>query len=425
MIVAHVGPPPRRIGGPAGYLHQLQSGASTDLQPRHVVRFPTASTPASNRQPPPALSLLTRLRRKVIGPKFYRPSVDELAAPGGMVDRMLRDIATDTCAESQASLKSSSGAEVIFTHDPFSAEAALSQRAGSQQVWMMCHGVTPIVLYAVWSWGIPEADWRSFLDYPDVRTWIDWELGVWSRVDRLVFPCREATDSFRLVDSRFNPLADRAQFVLSGAAAPSPSGTELTGSGAGLSSSSADSPKREARRRSAPQGKRVGLYLGSAEPYRGFDALVAAAGTLSPDVNLAIAIAGPPSSKVPTHPLISALGRVDDVAQLFASVDFLINVNRFSLFDLSTIEATEAGKPLLLHAVGGNRAFERLGAGCVMLRDLEPATIAAGLTYMAALEDSTLLALGRISRECWERQLTPRHMWERHLALYDMASAAA
>jgi glycosyltransferase involved in cell wall biosynthesis len=406
MIVAHVGPAPRRIGGPAGYLHQLLSGASTDLQPRHVVRFPPASATASKRPSPPPLSLLTRLRRKVIGPKFYRPSIVELAAPGGLVDRMLRDMATDTCAESQASLTSSSDADIIFTHDPFSAEAALRERARSQQVWMMCHGVTPIVVYAVWSWAIPEADWRSFLEYPDVRTWLDWELDVWSRVDRLVFPCPEATDSFRVIDSRFDTHAARAQFVLSGAAAPVAS----VSSGADLSG-----PPLE--------GKRVALYLGSAEPYRGFDALLAAAEMLSPSLNLTIAIAGPPPSKVPEHPLVRALGRVDDVAALFASVDFLINVNRFSLFDLSTIEAAEAGKPLLLHAVGGNRALERLGAGCVMLPDLEPATIAAGLTRMASLEESTLVALGDQSRECWERQLTPRHMWERHLALYDAAIA--
>ena len=361
---------------------------------------------ASKRPPPPPLTLFTRLRRKVIGPKFYRPSIAELAAPGGLVDRMLRDMATDTCAESQASLASSSGADVIFTHDPFSAEAALRERARSQQVWMMCHGVTPIVVYAVWSWGVPEADWRSLLEYPDVRTWIDWELDLWSRVDRLVFPCPEATDSFRIIDSRFDALAARAQFVLSGAGAPAASvsrGADLSG------------PPLE--------GKRVALYLGSAEPYRGFDALLAAAKMLSPSLTLMIAIAGPPPSKVPAHPRLRALGRVDDVAALFASVDFLINVNRFSLFDLSTIEAAEAGKPLLLHAVGGNRAFERLGAGCVMLPDLEPATIAAGLTRMASLEESTLVALGSQSRDCWERQLTPRHMWERHLALYDATKA--
>jgi len=105
------------------------------------------------------------------------------------------------------------------------------------------------------------------------------------------------------------------------------------------------------------------------------------------------------------------------------AVDFVINVNRFSLFDLSTIEAMEAGKPLLLHSIGGNRAFERLGAGCVMLRDLEPATIGAGLAHLSSLQQSMLLSLGRQSRECWERHLTPRLMWERHLALYDMTGA--
>src|SRR5678809_380919 len=213
MIVAHVGPPPQRIGGPAGYLHQLQSGASTDPQPRHVIRFPPAAATVPSRPSPPPLSLLTRLRRKVIGPKFYRPPVKELSRAGGLIDRMLRDIAADTCAESQVSLAGASDADVIFTHDPFSTEAALRERARRQQVWMMCHGVTPIVVYAVWSWAIPEAHWRSFLAYPDVRTWIDWELDVWSRVDRVVFPCPEATDSFRVIDSRFGTLAARTQFV--------------------------------------------------------------------------------------------------------------------------------------------------------------------------------------------------------------------
>src|SRR4029453_3856078 len=111
MIVAHVGPPPRRIGGPAGYLHQLQSGASTDPPPRHVVRFPPASATVEKRCGPPRMSLLPRLRRKVIGPKFYRPSVEELAAPSGLVDRMLRGIATDPCAEPQGGLPSASGGD--------------------------------------------------------------------------------------------------------------------------------------------------------------------------------------------------------------------------------------------------------------------------------------------------------------------------
>jgi glycosyltransferase involved in cell wall biosynthesis len=400
MIVAHVGPPPRRIGGPSGYLHQLQAGASTDPHPRHDVRFPAPADRARTARPrsrPPGL--LTRIRRKVFGPKFYRPSVSELSRARGLVDRMLLGIATDVRTDADASLVSALGqADVIFTHEPFSAETALAGKRPEQQVWMMCHGVTPIALYAVWSWGVPEAEWQSLVAYPDVRTWTDWELDIWARVDRLILPCPEAGESFRIIDPRFNAVLERAGFVLSGASARPSGGTNPIARGA---------------------GERIGLYLGSAEPYRGFDALAKAVEALPAHVKLSIAVAGPHPGKVPAHSVFRALGRVEDVAGLLASVDFLINVNRFNLFDLSTIEATQAGKPLLLHAVGGNRAFERLGAGCVMLNDLQPVTIARGLVHLATLDEQSLRALGTRSRACWERQLTPRHMWDRHLALYD------
>jgi hypothetical protein len=57
-----------------------------------------------------------------------------------------------------------------------------------------------------------------------------------------------------------------------------------------------------------------------------------------------------------------------------------------------------------------------------MLDDLEPDTIANRLSSMAAMDDASLVALGRRSRACWETLLTPRHMWERHLAFYDTVS---
>lgn len=408
MIVAHVGPPPRRVGGPPGYLHQLRAGASTDSQPRHDVRFPQPARVTRTVRPASRpVGLLTRIRRKVFGPKFHRPPVSELSRAGGLVDRMLRGIAADISAEADESLVSAlAHADIIFTHEPFSAETALARKRPDQQVWMMCHGVTPIALYAVWSWGVPEAEWQSLAAYPDVRTWTDWELDVWARVDRLILPCPEAGESFRTIDPRFDAVLESASFVLSGASAPPPSNRGM------------DPIARVA-------GERVGLYLGSAEPYRGFDALANAVEALPAHVRLSIAVAGPHPGKVPAHSVFRALGRVEDVASLLASADFLINVNRFNLFDLSTIEATQAGKPLLLHAVGGNRAFERLGAGCVMLNDLQPDTIARGLAHLATLDEQSLRALGNGSRACWEHQLTPRHMWDRHLALYDEVALTA
>ena len=414
MIVAHVGPPTRRIGGPAGYLHQLRSAARDDPYSRHDVRFPEPS--AGARRPPPAapppLGLLTRLRRKLIGPKFYRPAAEDLGRRGGVVDRMLRELAGDLNAETGPSLASAlADADIVFTHDCFSAQSALAGRRPGQQVWMMCHGVTPISLYIAWSWALPEADWRALLELPDVRAWTDWELDVWNRVDGLVLPCPEAGESFQEIEPRFRDVLGRARFILSGASAPPAGrGPDLTGVADLLG------PRSD--------HQRVGLYLGSPEPYRGFDALIAGVRALPANSNLTIAIAGPDPRKVPAHPAIRALGRVEDVGLLLASVDFLINVNRFSLFDLSTIEAAEAGKPMMLHATGGNRAFERLGAGCVMLRDLEPETIAECLGRAAAIDAPALAALGRQSRACWEQQLTPRLMWQRHLRLYDALAAS-
>src|SRR5437762_8524086 len=129
VVVGHVGPPTGRTGGPAGYLHQLKSTAAADAHPRHDVRFPSVSSaprpsPATSSPPQPRASALSRLRRKLFGPKFYRPPASELAHPGGVVDRMMRRMTADVCADTRPSLDSAlTQADVVFTHDPFSTEA--------------------------------------------------------------------------------------------------------------------------------------------------------------------------------------------------------------------------------------------------------------------------------------------------------------
>jgi glycosyltransferase involved in cell wall biosynthesis len=127
---------------------------------------------------------------------------------------------------------------------------------------------------------------------------------------------------------------------------------------------------------------------------------------------------------LPLHPRLTALGRVDEVAELMASVDFLINVNRFSLFDLSIIEALEAGLPLLLTAVGGNCTFRDLGAGCLMFDDLTPEAVARGIARGFRMSDRERLALAGRSRACYDSHLTLRHLRDRHVAAYDAALAA-
>jgi glycosyltransferase involved in cell wall biosynthesis len=196
-------------------------------------------------------------------------------------------------------------------------------------------------------------------------------------------------------------------------AVPTPTSFILSGASADDTAGAAD---RDALRRAwgLPLDAPVGLYLGNPQAYRGLDALMAAAPLVDASVPGVVAVAGPPRHHVTRHPRLRALGHVSAVADLLSAVDFVINVNRFSLFDLSTIEALEAGKPLLMHDVGGNKTFRTLGAGAEMVGDLEAATIASGLTRMFAAGPVSLGALATRSRDCYLAHLTRAHLWSRH-----------
>lgn len=415
MKIAHVGPPLARRGGPAGYLWQLEAAVAAHAGgSRHRLTFPVRETPIA----PVPLSrrartsaLIRRARRALVGPRtFYRPSDNDLRRAGGAVDALVTASLQSVCVEARPSLDAAltSDADVLFTHDTAVAERLLAHRRSHQQVWLLMHSPMPVALYLAWSWGIPEWDWTEIVRLPDVDRWTAWEFDVCSRVDRLVVPCSEAFADLVRADGRFAALTpDR---VLTGAAGPS-------------RQFPAESRGALRRRWSLPRDTPVALFLGSAQPYRSLDVLIDAVKLLPPNVRGVVAIAGPSKSRVPAHSRLRPVGAVGAVSDLLHAVDVVVNVNSFSLFDLSTIEAAEAGRPLLLHAVGGNLRFERLGAGCVMLRDLAPSTVAAGLQTFFGMSEAERRALGEASRACYDRHLTPAHLWANHVALYDRAVA--
>jgi glycosyltransferase involved in cell wall biosynthesis len=415
MKIAHVGPPLARQGGPGGYLLQLQRAAGR-AGALDAILFPSPA-PASSRAPIPAA---TRIRRalsatkRALGfrPRFYRPSDRDLADPA-YVDGMLRAANAQVVADAAPSLAAGvDRADVLFCHEPAAAERALAVRRPGQAVWLMAHCPVPLALYLVWSWGVPEKDWREIAAAPAIQRWIAWELDIWRRVDRLAIPCAEALHDFARVAPAARTFAPTITYLLSGS-----------------SLGAADrSPDRRAARRKfgLPPDVHVALFLGSNQPYRGLDALLAGIRAVPADAPAGlVAVAGPARSDLPRHSRLRALGPVGDVPALLRAVDTVVNVNRFSLFDLSTIEAVEAGKPLLMHAVGGNLTFAALGAGCEMLPNLDPATIAAGLARMFAKTHDDIAALGDASRRCFERHLTLDLFWQRHAALYARASAGA
>ncbi len=391
-----------RTGGPAGYLLELRRQAEeTSAEGRHSVRFPeSAPRPPARKTSSPSLSLLRRWKRAFWGPpQLYRPSTEEMNRKGGIVDDLLTRAAADAVELCRPSFEAS--ADVFFVHDVFAVEAAKA-KLGPADIWLMIHSPMPMALYLAWNWGHPERPWEEIAALPDVRRWIEKELEIWGMADRVVLPCPEALQDLIRVDPRFEKASVRFEYL-------------LTGSSAVSAQSSDDSPDREP----------LGVFLGSAQAYRGLDVLFEALSLLPDRRELPgqIAIAGPDPESIPSHERARKLGRVENVPALLASVDFLVNTNRFSLFDLSNIEAAAAGKLLLLHAVGGNRALSRLGAGCHLFEPLTPEALAEALVEVFSMSRDALAAQGIKSRECYERHLTAKAMWLRHLELYDKAES--
>ena len=283
------------------------------------------------------MAVARRLRQRILGPpRFYRPSTVGLQAAGGL-KRAIAAAWEDAQRGSAAALDAGvdRNADVLFAHDVPSAEAALEARKAGQQVWVFLHSPMPIALYVVWCWGVPEQTWEVVAQFPDVQTWMSRELRVLHAVDRIVLPCREAASELVRVDRRFDAALQRATFVMTGASGPMRHYTSQT--------------REELRAHwNLPLHEPLGLFLGNPQPYRGLDALTAAVAALptrkTGTGTLVIAGVGP--NRLPQHPRIRALGRVEEIADLLATVDFVINVNRFSLLDLSLIEAIEASKPL-------------------------------------------------------------------------------
>jgi len=402
MRIAHVGPLLTRTGGPAGYLLELSRQAEeSSAESRHLIRFPEASSGAPRKlTSSPMLGYLRRWKRVVLGPpRFSRPSREEMNKKGGVINDLLTRAARASVELCRPSFDSP--ADVYFVHDVFAVEAAKA-KSSSAEVWLMIHSPMPMGLYLAWNWGHPEWPWEEIAALPDVRRWIEKELETWRLVDRVVLPCPEALEELVRVDPRFADASATIEYLLTGSSVVSPG-------------SSKGSHSREL----------LGLFLGSDQAYRGLDMLFQALAFLPDQRELPgqIALAGPDPDSTPSHPRVRKLGRVENVPALLASVDFLVNTNRFSLFDLSNIEAAAAGKPLLLHAVGGNKALSRLGAGCRLFEPLTAEALAKGLVEMFSMGRDVLAAQGARSKECYERHLTAKAMWLRHLELYDKAES--
>jgi glycosyltransferase involved in cell wall biosynthesis len=412
--IAHLGSHIGQQGGPPGYLLQLRRAFDAFGTGGCEVTLPPPKARASSRPAPTAmarlLQSLRRIRRHVVGaPAVYRPAAEAVIRRGGPIDAFMATAWRDIQSGGRESVDQgvSANADILFAHDAPTAELALEHRQRGQRVWLFMHTPMPLALYLSWCWGVPEAAWQEVARWPDVEEWCRRERDVIQQVDEVLLPCPEAHEEFARVDARFAEALRRATFLMTGAIGPARSWP--------------DASRADVRHRfGLPVDVPIALYVGNAQPYRGLDALLESI-RLMPGVSEVpgvVAIAGPSIETIALSRRLHALGPVSEVADLLFAVDGVINVNRFSLFDLSTIEALEAGCPLLMHRTGGNKTFARLGAGALIIDDIAPATIARALTRFFTTDAEARRLMGRASRAAYDNHTTLRQLRDRHISLY-------
>ena len=294
-------------------------------------------------------------------------------------------------------------ADVLVAHEPAVAERLIERRRPGQQVWLMMHAPMPFAPRYGMELGRARVGLEAGGDVPDTRT-LD-PVGarrLRARVDRLITPCSEAVAR---AGARRSPL--RATVVR----------LRLTGA-AGRRQYSPTRPAAASGPLAAADSMCRSACFWAPAPYRGLDLLMEAVGDAARvhsrrrrDCRAA------PRQSAARIRAFARLGVVPEITDLLRAVDFVVNVNRFSLFDLSTIEAAEAGRPMLLHSTGGNRRFAQLGVGCVLVDDVDAGVIARGLSDLFTMSVSERGRLGSASRACYEAHLRPSLLLARHRAL--------
>ena len=178
MIVAHVGPPAARQGGPAGYLAQLAARHSMTYGSGHTTFACRRGRHRQRHAPLPRLRRGRLATRATIAPNVSRAAAilsagDRAAADGWRTGA--RDCSTAWEGAQRGSAAALAGRRrrkcrhaVRARHPRCRSRARRRGRQGSRSG---CSSTVPmpIALYIVWCWGVPERPGRRSRSFPTCR----------------------------------------------------------------------------------------------------------------------------------------------------------------------------------------------------------------------------------------------------------------
>lgn len=232
---------------------------------------------------------------------------------------------------------------------------------------------------------------------------------AFSRADILVFPTEYAMEPYANTWPSFKKIIEHTKlmFMLSGTAKPRPK-----------------LPREAIRRRyGISDSAFVVSYVGRHNQIKGYDLLKEAASSiLSSRTDIVFLIGGKegPISKLENSRWIE-VGWTDDPHSLMQASDLFVLPNRETYFDLVLLEALSLGLPVLATSTGGNRWFE--GHEGVVLTECTPLAIERTIARLANLGKQSMRKMGISNLALYEREFTTKAFAARYLNLLEEIEA--
>lgn len=296
-------------GGPSGFILQNILGNETD-------GLVTLQMLEQSRKTPKYLTALTSLIKKI---KFYQEA---------KVQKPWLDQTTTAAAEKYKKLKCARF-RYIFFHDVFNLYGCLSLIPENQMVILQSHA--------------PQLVSEEFAELNHTIETIEKvksiEFASFQRANYLVFPHEGAKTIYDSLISKKSKLI----YILSASRSINTT-TQL------------------------PLSSDVNLlYIGRRNQVKGFDILIESfrkVRAIRSDINLLLAGEG----DMIYDPGVISLGHLNPDIWI-TSVDYVVNVNRNSYFDLSVMEVLSAGTPIILTSNGGHQFFDKKSDGIITIKE--------------------------------------------------------
>ena len=392
LRVTHVSHEKRLAGGPAGYTYRLEKAFAEVSDPAFQVNFFVLKRREQTKWFRFKASLRDYYQRARVRCRLQ--SRYELHLKGRLA-------LTKTVETSDPRIWDS---DLVILHNPILAENILRHRRPGPIVAMISHSPTPMFAELGGDEN-PQYLLDDCLRHRYLASLASRELRSYQSFDFILAPCREAHEAYFACGPDWVKAfgEDKLRYCLTGTQPP-----EVI--------QSADSWRKSL---GVSADQLLAVYVGRNHPHKGTDLLFEALHRLDPETRkrVVVAFAGF-KEQGPELPNARYIGYTNDVGGLVSASDFVINANRYTYFDLLTLEVLSLSKPLLATQTGGNVVLAQLAPGVKLVL---PTTedLVKGIQFFAQLNSAGRKEMGEANYSAWQKHFSPAVFAKQHLSVYD------